>query len=1024
MSISSLSIHKPITTIVFLASILVLGIISTSRMKLAYFPDLEFPGIFIQIPYPNSSPQQIEKNIIKPIEEALSTLSGIKKMESTATADEGNIQLQFDWGVKLDVVRTEVAEKIELIRKDLPADIERVIVLNFNTSDIPVVQARVSAPGIDLAANYDLLEKRIEIPLERIPGVARVDLNGVLPKAIWLDLILNKLVEHKINVGKLAEDLQKSNSNISVGKIRGEESIITVRSLGTFENLEAIGNFRVNESGLKLKDIAEIQYAEPAVEFGRHLNHSYAIALEVYKEPTANAVDVATAVTSQIKEFGNDPYLKSINLFVWQDQAKEIKDGLKGITDSGLWGGLFAIGILFIFLRRIDTTLIVSLAIPISVLCGATILYYLGHTFNLLSMMGLMLAVGMLVDNAIVVLESIYKTRQDGAGKIEASEKGAKSVEMAVIASTVATIIVFLPLIVGKKTEISTFLSEIGIAITSTLICSLLVSLTLIPLATSRFLRDKKVEDPRWIRWMKKHYHNILQWTLRHRVKSFILVTVMIASAVLPFKLGLQTGTFAGGKNRRMFLSYDFSDFTYKKDVEKLVIQVEQFLDKNQKEWPLESIYSYFTDSDATTVITLKQEDVMDEQAKEIRKTIRAKLPQFGGVRLYFEDDDQQSGGATTYFSLYLYGEEIETLKSLARQAEKKVLTVKGVEDLRLDARTGRREVQMVLNREKAIQYGITPQELSNITLFALGGQRLKRYTTPEKEIDIILGLRREDSENIEDLKNLEIQTDSGPVALRSIVDFRIVEGQNEIERLDRKNNIRLKATYEGKAFDEARKEISGFMNQMVLPAGYSWSFDQRVLEHDEENKQMLINFLLALALVYIVMASLFESLIHPIAIIMAIPFAIVGVFWFLLITATPFNIMAQIGLLILMGVVVNNGIVLIDRVHQLRESGMQREEAILKACDDRLRPILMTAGTTILGMVPMAIGSGGIFGGYYYPLARTVIGGLTASTILTLLILPYLYTLFDNLAMWLRRIWILSDHRTPAEAAPVPAGD
>jgi HAE1 family hydrophobic/amphiphilic exporter-1 len=1022
MSISKLSIHKPVTTLVFLASIIVIGFIATSRMKLAYFPDVEFPGIFIQIPYPNSSPQQIEKNIIKPIEEALSTLSGIKKMESTATADEGNIQLRFDWGVKLDMVRTEVAEKIELIRKDLPSDIEHINVLNFNASDIPVVQARISSPGIDLASNYDLLEKRIKIPLERIPGVARVELNGVLPKALWIDLILNKLVEHKVDVGQLAEDLQKSNSNLSVGKIRGEDSVMMVRSLGTFPDLEAVGNFPVNQTGLKLKDIAEIQYAEPAVEFGRHLDHSYAIALEVFKEPTANAVEVATAVTSKVKEFDDDPYLKGITLFVWQDQAKEIKDGLKGITNTGMWGGLFAFVILFIFLRRIDSTLIVSMAIPISILCGATILYYLGHTFNLLSMMGLMLAVGMLVDNAIVVLESIYKSRQEGLTKIQASERGAKVVETAVIASTASTIIVFLPLIVGKKTEISTFLSEIGIAITSTLICSLIISLTLIPLATSRFLRDKNMEDPRWIVRLKRYYAAILRWTFAHRVWAFLIVLLMLASVILPFKLGLQTGTFAGGKNRRMFLSYDFADFVYKRDVEKIVTQVEQFLDKNQKDWPLESIYSYFTDSDATTVITLQKEDVMDDEAKEIRKMIRDKLPKFGGVKIFFEDEDQQSGGTSTYFSIYLYGEDIEVLKALARDAEKTVLKVKGVEDLRVDAKTGRREVQMVLNREKAIQYGITPRELSDITLFALGGQRLRRYTTSEKEIDMILGLRREDSENIEDLKNLEIQTDSGPIALRSIVDFQIVEGQNEIERQDRKNNIRLKATYEGKTFDEARKQISSMMNQMNLPAGYTWSFDERVLEGDEESKQMLINFLLALALVYIVMASLFESLIHPIAIIMAIPFAIVGVFWFLLITGTPFNIMAQIGLLILMGVVVNNGIVLIDRVHQLRQSGLEREEAILKACDDRLRPILMTAATTILGMVPMAIGSGGIFGGYYYPLARAVIGGLTASTVLTLLILPFVYTLFDNLAVWLRRIWLVSAQTQ--QPASSPAGD
>ena len=497
----------------------------------------------------------------------------------------------------------------------------------------------------------------------------------------------------------------------------------------------------------------------------------------------------------------------------------------------------------------------------------------------------------------------------------------------------------------------------------------------------------------------------------------------MLASVALPFKLGLQTGTFAGGKNKRMFLQYDFADFMYKGDVEKVVSQVEHFLDKNQKDWPLESIYSYFRDSEAMTVITLKKEDVMDAEAKVVRQNIRDKLPKFGGVKLYFEEEDQQSGGTSTYFSVYLYGEDIETLKQLGREVERKILTTNGIEDLRLDAKAGRREVQMVLNREKAIKAGITPRELSQIALFSLGGQRLRRYITPEKEIEMILGLRLEDRENVEDLKNLEIGTDSGRVALRSIVDFNIVEGQNEIERLDRKNNIRVKAMYEGKEFGEARKKISAAIDQINFPAGYSWGFDERVLNQDVESKQMMVNFILALILVYLVMASLFESLIHPLSIIMAIPFALVGVVWFLLITGTPFNIMAQIGMLILMGVVVNNGIVLIDRVHRLREDGLEREAAILKACDDRLRPILMTAGTTILGMVPMAVGSGGIFGGYYYPLARAVIGGLTASTLLTLLVLPYVYTLFDNLAVWIRRVWVLSSSgvTVPAET---PAGD
>lgn len=1024
MSLPRFAIQRPITTIVFLASIMVVGIIATTRMKLAYFPDIDFPQILIQVQYPNSSPSQIEKNIIKPIEETLSTMSGIKTMNSSATADGAEIQLQFDWGIKLDLIRTEVGEKIEIVRKDLPPDVRRINIMNFSSSDIPVVQARISAPGIDLAANYDLLEKRVKIPIQRIPGVARVDLNGVSPKAIYVDLILNKVREHNIDLGQLIEKLQKNNSNVSIGKIRNNDSVVTVRSIGTFPDFESLTNLPINDQGLRLKDIAEVKYEEPAQEFGRHLNHSYAVAVEVYKEPTANTVEVATQVTGLIKnQFPKDPYLKGISLFIWEDQAAEITNGLKGITDGGIWGGIFAILILYVFLRRIDMTLVVSSAIPISLLCGSAALYYLGHTFNVMSMMGLMLSVGMLVDDAIVVLESIYKSRQEGLSRMQAAEKGTKLVTLAVTASTLTTIIVFLPLIVGKKTNITTFLSEIGVAITVTLLCSLVVSLTLIPLVTSRFLHDHEMKDARWIVWLKKHYNGLMLWTFRHRWLTALAVVLLLASMFLPSKLGLQTGQFAGTSNKRQRLIYEFVDFTYKSDAEKVVTQVEKYLDTVKAKYPMESVYSYFQDSDAATVVTFADQNLPDEKAKAFRKMVRDHLPKFGGVKIFFDDDDQQSGGSSTFFSVYFYGEDLESLKNLARETETTIAKVKGVEDIRLDADTGRREVQMVLNKDKAMKAGITPQDLSRIAMFCLGGQRLNRYTTSEKEIEMIVGLRLEDRENIEDLKNLAVSTLQGPVPLRAFVDFRLVEGQNVIQRQNRKNFLSLKAIYEGKDWDGARKQIATIMDNVKYPPGYSWSFDRQVQQNDEENKIMLVNFALALILVYIVMASLFESLIHPLAIIISIPFGMVGVLWLLLITASPFNLMAQIGLMILIGVVVRNGIVLIERVHQLREAGMTKQEALLQAGDDRLRPILMTAATTILGLMPLAIGNSGLLGLSYYPLARAVIGGLTASTVLTLIILPYVYILFDDAATWARRVWKQSERREPVvTAAEVPA--
>ncbi|MCS7313683.1 MAG: efflux RND transporter permease subunit, partial [Acidobacteria bacterium] len=515
------------------------------------------------------------------------TISGIKEMHSEATADAARIFLRFDWGIPLDMVRVEVVEKIEMIRKDLPNDINHIYVLNFNATDLPVVQARVSAPGIDLAANYDLLEKRVKIPIQRIPGVARVELNGVLPKVVYIDLILDKLTEHGVNVGKLVESLSQNNVNVSLGVIRNDQIVMRARALGVFPNLSALMDFPVNSHGLKLRDIAEVRYEEPPLDFGRHLNHQNAVALEVYKEPTANAVEVATQVTRLITEhLSKDPYLQGIQLFVWQDQAREIRSGLKGIATSGLWGGLLAVLLLYLFLRRVDMTLIVSLAIPFSLLCGIMALYYLGYTLNAMSMMGLMLAVGLLVDNAIVVLESIDATFRHGASRTEAADQGTRRVELAVIASTTTTIIVFLPLIFGKKTQITTFLEEIGIAISLTLLASLLISLTLIPLATSRLLPERPAEPVGWIRLIQDFYVRCLRWTLRHRRWMLGITGLTLVSLAFPPLLGLQTSPFAGTQNRRQFLRYEFADFTYKADVEAVVTQVEQFLERQRDRWP------------------------------------------------------------------------------------------------------------------------------------------------------------------------------------------------------------------------------------------------------------------------------------------------------------------------------------------------------------------------------------------------------------------------------------------------------
>jgi HAE1 family hydrophobic/amphiphilic exporter-1 len=1043
MRIAELAVGRPVATFMFLVSLVVLGVVALARLPLAFLPTVDIPQIYISVPYPNSSPSQIEREIVKPLEEALGTLPGLKKMRSTANPDGAELSLEFTWGESIDMVRLKVGEKIDQVRKDLPADVERVNVQTFNTATIPVVEARISAPGVDLSRNYDLLEQRVVNPIRRIPGVARVELNGVAPREVRIDLVLDRIKAHRLDVGALVARLQQSNLNVAIGTLTEHGQVLHVRTFGAFEDLEAIAGLPVAAgpapSGagtpaaggsrpppadrlVRLRDVAEITYEEPRIDYGRHLNRRFAVALTVYKEPTANTVDVATEVTRLIQaDLPRDPQLQGISLFVFQDQAKEIVDGIRGLRDAGMIGGLLAVLVLYLFLRRVDTTLIVSLAIPFSIVASCTILYFLGKNLNVLSMMGLMLGVGLLVDDAIVVLESIFRFHERLGDARQAAILGTGAVAMAVVAATATTAIVFLPLIVGSKGELQTWLGEVGIAITLTISCSLLVSLTLIPLMGSRLLGRRPWRNPAWIQWLTDRYVAVVAWTFRHRVLTFGGTLLVLLGILAPFKLGLETAMFTGGRNERIRIVYDFKDFHFKEDAERAVSRVEEALYARAADIDFESVYSYFGENEAATTITLNRKDLNDEQARAFRRRMRPWLPTVPGVRLRFDDDDAVTGGSSTVFAVNLFGDDLATLERIAGEAGVRLARVPNVQDVQSSSDKGREEVQVSLDRALAARYGLAPRDVAEMFGFMLSGTRLRKYRAGDKEVNVVLSLRELDVQHAEDLKNLTIGGGRG-ATLAALADFAIVRRPKAIERDDRRTRVSVQGTYEGKNFGAGRQAIAAMMDTLALPAGYSWSFGERVIEQERQNQQMLVNLALALALVYLVMAALFESIAHPLAILISIPFALFGAVWLDYLTGTPFGLMSQIGVLILIGIVVKNGIVLVDHVNQLRREGLPRAEAILQGGRERLRPILMTAATAVLGLLPLAVGQSGISGAYYYPLARTVIGGLVTSTVLTLVILPYFYTLVDDVAVWLTCVWQASARTLPATPALAPS--
>lgn len=1023
MNLPRLAVHRPVTTFMLLVSLTVLGGISASRLPLAFLPTLDIPFVGVRVPYPNSNPTQVEKTIARPLEEAFATLPDVKKMRSFSNADACEVFMEFEWGLELDVIRMLVREKLDQARASLPADVQDIQVFSFNTSDIPVIQARVSAAGVDLSQNYDLLETRIANRIRRVPGVARVDLGGVLPREIFVDLRLAKLKEHRVDLGQLVPRLASANATLALGTVSVDGRRYSARALGALRSLDELRTLAVNDQGLRLGDIADLRYEEPPIDFGRHLNREKAVGLDVFKESTANTVQTVEAVQKVIREeIASDPLLKGVNLFVWEDQAREIRAGIEGLSSAGLQGAGLAILVLFFFLRRWDSTLIVAGAIPLSLLATTAVMYFTGRNLNVLSMMGLMLGVGMLVDNAIVVLESIDRKHRDEPDAKKAALWGGSEVAMAITASTLTSVIVFLPLIVGQKTNITIMLGEAGFTISVALIASLAVSLLLIPLLAAWLLRSRSPVEPPSIRWLEDRYVRALRWTFRHKGWTFAIVMGSLVVGFLPFGLKLlETSTFSGGVNRRLRLQYEFADFVYKSEAERKVRQVEDFLWAHKEEFLVRDLYSFFGENQAMTVIVLSQEDLSDSYLKELRQKVRNAMPAVSGTKVFF-DNDSEEGGSETYFSVRLFGNDVEGLNRWSETVAQRLEAVENVEDVMTSARRGRREIQAKLDSERARRLGLAPGDMAQMFGFTLGGMRLARFNAGEREVEINLALALEDRENLEDLRQLVVTNREGrPVQLAEVADFQVVPRAQSIERENRKIRAQVRATFEGKNFGPTREQIAAMMDSLGLPPGITWSFNDRIQEQGEEGKQMMLNYLLALALVYIVMASLFESLAQPFAILFSIPFSLVGATWLLALTGTPFNLMANMGVLILMGIVVNNGIVLLDRVNHYRREGHGREEAIMLAGRDRLRPILMTALTTVLGLLPLALGRTGMGGwAYYYPLARTVMGGLVTSTALTLIVLPCISYGIESLALWMGRTWRAG---TPAGVASPAVG-
>jgi HAE1 family hydrophobic/amphiphilic exporter-1 len=1005
LNLTKLAIKKPVTTLMLCLTMLMMGVAATQLLPLEKWPGIDIPEMMISAPYQASTPAEVERLITKPLEEALATMGGIQRLNSTSTEHGAQIGIEVEWESSLTGKAIEAREKIDAVRHLLPEDLQRVFVYQFSTADMPILTLRISSER-ELQNSFQLLNNYLKKPLERMQGVSKVELYGVDQRQISIRLLSERVASHNVDILQLTQILQAHNFTINAGSLKSATNTIRISPKGEFTELNDIRALMVKDN-VYLGDVADVLFEQPERIDGRHLDRSYAIGVNIFKESSANLVDVAGRVVTAVDEISESAQFSGINIFMMEDQAKGVIDSLSDLLMAGAIGAALSFIVLFLFLRNTTATVLVVASVPFSICITLAVMYFLGYSLNILSMMGLLLAVGMLVDNSVVITESIAAEHRNNPAstkqeKINNILNGVDKVSLAVMTGTLTTMIVFLPNIIGEKVQLTVFLEHVAIAICISLAASLLIAKTLLPLCLSKMplaslaAKPTKNSTKTVSKNSRMRYKKSLSWVLAHpKITGFVALLILASSAI---PMGVITSDNNDNQDgTRLFMRYHVEGQFPVEHVEAMVNRMEDYLYKHKEEFYIESVYSYYSGERASSTLLLKEN--RDISMNELKERIRKDLPVFAEAKPDFGWQSAKAGGV----SVTLLGASTEMLMTLSDQIVPVLSHVEGLTDVKSDISQHQKEMVVVIDRFKANQLGLDSRQVAQIVGTALRGLELRSFRhDPNGEVIIRLLYDEKLKYSLDQLKKLPITEIEGQnISLESVAQFHVQPRLTAIYREERQTALTIGANINDITMEQAKERIEQAMDTLNLPAGYTWKLGRGFNRQQQEQNIMIVNMLLALAMIYIVMAALFESLLLPAAIISSILYSIVGVFWFFLITGSSMSVMGMIGILILMGIVVNNGIVLIDQINQMSPKIDELETVIADICITRLRPVLMTVATTVLGMVPLALGSTQIGGDgpSYAPLAMAIIGGLTFSTVTSLYLVPWCYLMFSKLA-------------------------
>ena len=1014
MFISERAIRRPVlTTTVFLA-VIVFGLVSFTRLGIDMMPNVEFPVVTILTVYPGADPETVEREVSEKLEEAVSTINGVRNLRSMSAESVSQVIIEFELEVPSDRAVQDVRDKVSGVVQSLPADVELPKVQRFDFGSAPVLQLAVGGPGtIDEITLF--ARKRVKEQIQQIPGVGSVDIIGGQERQIrvWVDP--EKLDAVGIAVTDVVQALMAQNLQFPGGRLKAGGIEFVVNVDGELKSLDAIRDLVILESKAKPITIGDVARVEDGLEDERsaaRLNGKRAVTLLIRKQSGTNSVEVGDRVKARLEEI-RETFPPGWQVLVAADSTTFIKTMVEHVEFDIVFGGVLAVLVVFLFLRNLRSTLIAAVAIPTSLIGTLTFIKALGFTFNTLTLLALSLSIGILIDDAIVVIENIYRRFERGQKPNEAAASGAAEIGLAVLATTLSIVAVFVP-VAFMRGIVGRFFYQFGITVAVAVLISLVVSLTLTPMMSAKFMGETKGNAvfrvlERFLSAVDRGYRSIIGWALRHRFATVLFAVMVFVASLTMGVLFLKTEFKPGFDMGELNISVKMPTGTALEQTSKLAEEIATRV-RGMKGIVLSTVASVGSDAQkkqnlAAIYVKLTEKNRRSMSQSQVMSRLRAELSGYGGATISVEEVNWVvSGMANAKIQVGVRGGDLAELDRVTRRLASELGKIHGFVDLTTSYEGGKPEVRVFIDRDRASRLKVMTAQVGQAIHVLVGGVEASKFREKGEDSVILVQLEEANRRSPEQIARLKVRNLSDKlVELANVTRIDMGSGPTQIDRQSRQRQIMIMGNLDPSLTLGDAVPIIKRLAARVVPKNLTVSFEGEARHMKESFDNMIFSLILAIIMVYLVLAAQFESYLHPLTIMVSLPMSVVGAFGALLLTGGTLSIISMIGIIMLMGLVTKNAILLIDYTNTLRRrDGMERNDAILKAGPIRLRPILMTTFAMVFGMMPVAL-SRGYASEMRSPMAVCVIGGLIASTLLTLVVVPVVYSLFDDASAFLK---------------------